>query len=213
MHPDEVSLLRTACEKPDDDAPRLVYADWLDDTGDDHRVARAEFIRVQIRLEQLAGDDPRRRVFEQRAWQLLHDHNPAWLAPMGMKLWGVRYRRGFIERATTRSDLVLADAGWFALQPFTELELQLDWACWQLVLDMLARLDRTQTDDQLQAAWQRACANDPRLALIEAGGQAAALGWHPLVERARNLRLSVAWQQFSRQFGQRPLSSILEGER
>jgi uncharacterized protein (TIGR02996 family) len=38
-------LLRTLLERPDDDAPRLVYADWLDENGEPDR---AEFIRVQI---------------------------------------------------------------------------------------------------------------------------------------------------------------------
>ena len=47
---------------PDDDAPRLVFADWLDEQGD----PRGEFIRVQIALAQLdrekaaAGDRPLR---------------------------------------------------------------------------------------------------------------------------------------------------------
>src|SRR5262245_2593359 len=42
---------------PDDDTPRLVYADWLDEHGDPDR---AEFIRVQVELARLAQDDPRR---------------------------------------------------------------------------------------------------------------------------------------------------------
>src|SRR4051812_5383520 len=37
------ALLAAIAEAPDDDAPRLVYADWLEEHGDD---ARAEFIRV-----------------------------------------------------------------------------------------------------------------------------------------------------------------------
>lgn len=35
---------------PDDDGPRLVFADWLEEQGD---VDRAEFIRVQCRLAEL----------------------------------------------------------------------------------------------------------------------------------------------------------------
>src|SRR4051812_46175401 len=35
---------------PDDDNPRLIYSDWLEDQGD---VARAEFIRVQIERTRL----------------------------------------------------------------------------------------------------------------------------------------------------------------
>lgn len=36
------AFLRTAQERPDDDAPRLVYADWLEEQGD----PQAELIRV-----------------------------------------------------------------------------------------------------------------------------------------------------------------------
>lgn len=44
-------------QAPDDDAPRLIYADWLDEQG---QVERAEFIRLQILLarpEQLGRHD------------------------------------------------------------------------------------------------------------------------------------------------------------
>jgi uncharacterized protein (TIGR02996 family) len=44
---DRDALLRAICENPDDDAPRLIYADWLDEHG---RTEDAEFIRVQIEL-------------------------------------------------------------------------------------------------------------------------------------------------------------------
>jgi uncharacterized protein (TIGR02996 family) len=47
------ALLRAICENPDDDAPRLVYADWLDEHGDPRQ---AEFIRVQIELACLPDD-------------------------------------------------------------------------------------------------------------------------------------------------------------
>src|SRR5262245_28522095 len=45
MTADGSALLRAVIENPDDDAPRLVYADWLDEHGD---AAWAEFIRLQI---------------------------------------------------------------------------------------------------------------------------------------------------------------------
>jgi uncharacterized protein (TIGR02996 family) len=41
------ALGRAISDAPDDDAPRLVYADWLEEHGDPDR---AEFIRVQCRL-------------------------------------------------------------------------------------------------------------------------------------------------------------------
>ena len=41
------ALLRAVCENPDDDLPRLVFADWCDENGEPER---AEFIRTQIEL-------------------------------------------------------------------------------------------------------------------------------------------------------------------
>ena len=43
----EDAFLQTILESPDDDAPRLVFADWLDEHGNGEQ---AEFIRVQIEL-------------------------------------------------------------------------------------------------------------------------------------------------------------------
>lgn len=48
--PEESSFLRTICDRPDDDLPRLVYCDWLDENG---QPERAEFIRIQIELSKL----------------------------------------------------------------------------------------------------------------------------------------------------------------
>jgi uncharacterized protein (TIGR02996 family) len=50
MSPDEAAFLRAICDAPDDDTPRLVFADWLEETGKPVNVDRAEFIRLQIRL-------------------------------------------------------------------------------------------------------------------------------------------------------------------
>jgi uncharacterized protein (TIGR02996 family) len=45
--PELESLLLGCKDAPDDDAPRLVLADWLDDHGDHDR---AEFVRLSVRL-------------------------------------------------------------------------------------------------------------------------------------------------------------------
>ena len=44
----EEDLLRAVLADPDDDAPRLVLADWLEDRGDADSLARGELIRVQV---------------------------------------------------------------------------------------------------------------------------------------------------------------------
>jgi uncharacterized protein (TIGR02996 family) len=45
--PGHEPFLRAICQAPDDDAPRLVFADWLEENGDPDR---AEFIRLHVRL-------------------------------------------------------------------------------------------------------------------------------------------------------------------
>jgi uncharacterized protein (TIGR02996 family) len=47
---DHDALLRAICADPDDDTPRLVAADWLEEHGD---ADRAAFIRVQVELARL----------------------------------------------------------------------------------------------------------------------------------------------------------------
>jgi uncharacterized protein (TIGR02996 family) len=65
MTPDE-AFFQAILDSPDDDTPRLVYADWLEEQGD----PRGEFIRLQCLLAKMANDDPARRETELRAWLL-----------------------------------------------------------------------------------------------------------------------------------------------
>lgn len=51
-HPDQAGFLSAIIAAPDDDLPRLTYADWLDEHGEPER---AEFIRVQCEAYQLAS--------------------------------------------------------------------------------------------------------------------------------------------------------------
>jgi uncharacterized protein (TIGR02996 family) len=50
----EKAFLEAIIENPNDDAPRLMLADWLDERG---QADRAEFIRLQIRLAQMPEYD------------------------------------------------------------------------------------------------------------------------------------------------------------
>src|SRR5438132_1016345 len=62
--------------QPDDDTPRLVYADWLDDRGD---AARAEFLRVQCELARWVPQLDRREALRRREGELLARHANDWL--------------------------------------------------------------------------------------------------------------------------------------
>src|SRR5436305_326439 len=90
---DGAALLAAVCAHPDDDTPRLVYADWLEEQG---KPERAELIRVQCELAQIEGDDPRRPDLEMRAGSLLLAHGLAWVKEV--PAWArkhVDFRRGF----------------------------------------------------------------------------------------------------------------------
>ena len=50
------AFLRDILEAPEDDGPRLVYADWLEENG---QATRAEFIRLQVELARLSLGDAR----------------------------------------------------------------------------------------------------------------------------------------------------------
>src|SRR5262245_57708734 len=88
------AFLRAIIDRPDDDLPRLVYADYLDEVGDP---ARAEFIRVQCELAGLPEDDPRRPALEDREHELLDEHEPEWLGDYGRIAHEWEFRRGFLE--------------------------------------------------------------------------------------------------------------------
>jgi uncharacterized protein (TIGR02996 family) len=106
-HPDADALRGAVAAAPDDDAPRLAYADWLSDHGGPPWRARAEFIRLQIdahRRAVLAGKvaDPLvadRLLFSfyQEWWREL----PPWLrtgdaGPTPAPTQG--YSRGFVNQ-------------------------------------------------------------------------------------------------------------------
>lgn len=88
-HPDEQALWAAIRAAPDDDLPRLVYADWLDERG---RGDRAEFIRLQCRLAALPSDRRRARKersrLEARNAALVAEHADGWLALLRVVLAG-----------------------------------------------------------------------------------------------------------------------------
>jgi uncharacterized protein (TIGR02996 family) len=96
-------LLRAILDAPDDDAARLVYADWLEERGD----PRAEFIRLQCAAAQMADDDPRLPALQERERQLLAEHAQEWCDPLGLEPRQCRFRRGFVEAVEVHADRFL----------------------------------------------------------------------------------------------------------
>jgi uncharacterized protein (TIGR02996 family) len=101
---------------PDDDAPRLIFADWLEEKGDSDR---AEFIRVQIERARLPAWDARQVRLRLRERELSEQHGQKWKKELP-NIEGVsweEFRRGFVAMATFANFAVLkekAGACWAA---------------------------------------------------------------------------------------------------
>ena len=90
------ALMRNIVENPDEDAPRLVFADWCQENGDEDR---AEFIRVQIERARLDEFDERHQDLEPREVKLLARHRREWTGNWPFQHYSPTvFRRGFIER-------------------------------------------------------------------------------------------------------------------
>jgi uncharacterized protein (TIGR02996 family) len=103
---DEHPFLAAIAARPAEDVPRLVYADYLDETGLPSDAARAELIRVQIALARLSTNDSRRTVLVDRESELLDSHRLNWTAPLARLGARFQFRRGL-------PDAVVLDAALF----------------------------------------------------------------------------------------------------
>src|SRR4051812_34434440 len=96
MNAEEV-FVQAVCEAPDDDASRLVFADWLEDNG---QAERAEFIRSQCRRAALDPHDDGYEDLLAREQQLLAQHARKWGKAALKFTTRVEWRRGFVDGMT-----------------------------------------------------------------------------------------------------------------
>lgn len=142
------ALLAAVLAAPDDDGPRLIYADWLDDHGEPER---AELIRIQCGLfpdrqfhfETTADQWCRCCLLHTagRGYRLLHQNGrqtifarlprPLWCPSRGEhdagsagEFDGVRFRRGFLEAVSmTAAEWLAHGDAILAEHPVTEVRL------------------------------------------------------------------------------------------
>ena len=102
---DTIEDLIAVLAAPQDDAPRLRFADELMARGD----PRGEFIRVQIERARLAPDSDEALRLVRRERELLAKYEAEWVAPVADGLTAWSFRRGFIEEATLDAETLLAN--------------------------------------------------------------------------------------------------------
>lgn len=95
--PDHTPFLTAIASNPDDDLPRLVYADWLDEHGDPDR---SEFIRLQCHTAHVGPLDPSWAPAKLREFDLFKANEAKWRSGDRSDHSYVlmdRWRRGFPE--------------------------------------------------------------------------------------------------------------------
>ena len=117
------ALIATIRAAPDEDGPRLVFADWLEEQGDAASTARAEFIRTQIERANLPSGDDRHPELQARELRLLKRWSAAWCSSHSV-FKKVRFRRGMIEYVHLHLQHFLHHRRqMFALEPVRDVRL------------------------------------------------------------------------------------------
>ena len=112
---DEATLLAAVYAHPEDDGPRLVLADHLQERGD----PRGEFIALQCQPE------AQRAASHKRIGELLRKHGKAWLGELAPFITSeVTFSRGFLSRAVLKvkneleAKKMRALPGWATVEEF-----------------------------------------------------------------------------------------------
>ena len=115
-------FLQNILASPDDDLPRLQYADWLEGSGD----PLGEFIRLQCLLTQDPVREPH-LVYERRTQALLARFKADWSEALAGRVEWCSFRRGFVEEISlTDRQLIKHAKDLFRLAPVLDIHLQSD---------------------------------------------------------------------------------------
>jgi uncharacterized protein (TIGR02996 family) len=135
----EDAFIQAIIDNPEDDATRLIFADWLEENG---QPERAGFIRYQIEHTQPPTFHSRRPKMEKREAAILRKWGRRWFAPP--KGWKVgsqfTVRRGFPETLEMGTIVLFShDDDVFSRWPITRLRLEEDDQSGRLLMRQLAK--------------------------------------------------------------------------
>src|SRR4051794_39898450 len=117
-------LLDDVIENPDDDTPRLVMADWLEEHGDDVARDRARFIRLQLARAKVSEHSPEAWASRHEETRLLHAHRAAWLGRLQKMTSRVTFDRGFPDDVVVGVAVFAKNADTlFTLTPIRRLQI------------------------------------------------------------------------------------------
>jgi uncharacterized protein (TIGR02996 family) len=124
---EEEALLQAVLEHPDEDGPRLAYAEWAESQTEESIRARAGFIRAQIailRMDDAAIDRGESYRHETLSDRLRERYGVTWAGPIPAMAQNYAFGRGFVEyiRISARGFLDRA-AELFAVAPIQHVDL------------------------------------------------------------------------------------------
>src|SRR4051794_40504879 len=92
---DEEAFLQEIAANPEDDTPRLIFADWLEERGD----SQAEFIRAQCAAARSMAGGSCPPGLQHREQELLRERRAASLAVLQtLGVRDIRFSRGFVDK-------------------------------------------------------------------------------------------------------------------
>lgn len=103
MSATEQELLAAIWARPLEDAPRLMYADWLTENG---HAERGDLIRAQCELARIPEDDPKARKLRGIAQRALRGREGKWKAHLPNNLKSGEWHRGFFQPHDNRGESV-----------------------------------------------------------------------------------------------------------
>jgi uncharacterized protein (TIGR02996 family) len=160
------AFLADVRENPEDDTPRLILADWLDEYGGPADQARADLIRTQIEKARLPPGHPHHFVLAQRERELVQRWGSAWVGPLLDRVRSLRHERGMV--------LLTLSCGMLQARGLLELRTTEVWS-WVLG----ARLENVTPREAHSLA---RCPLLEDLALLSVSGELGTSGLHALVE-------------------------------
>jgi uncharacterized protein (TIGR02996 family) len=111
------AFFHTIKENPDDDTPRLIFADWLQERDNASYAARGEFLRLNVMRHRLSPDNPTYDLLKRREGELFTEHRWTWLGPLvdAAKSW--KFERGMIQITAQAEKLITPEMRAWAQTP------------------------------------------------------------------------------------------------
>jgi uncharacterized protein (TIGR02996 family) len=162
---DEQALLRTIAEYPDEDAPRLIYADWLEESADPINLARAELIRLHREARQLVPGGHEHWTNHAQQMSILRDYQDFWWQQLP-QIEGVQWDRcegSFFTRASLTIDTLLhSHEAIFSAAPIERISFQEVSVTALRMVTRQSWMNRVRFLDLYRAEWLDVADRDPR---------------------------------------------------